>query len=321
MVNAAMVKIGVFLPFYAFGLNEEKYRSFVKLKKIALKCERLGYHSIWIDDHLMYADKPVLECWTTLSALASSTKTIKLGTLVLCNQFRNPALLAKMAATLDVISNGRLELGIGAGIQRQEHLAYGYAFPKLQTRAERLAEALEIIRQMWMKPEADFEGCYFKVKGAICHPKPLQKPYPPIIVGGCSPAILKVAAKYADRFDWGPMSLEGYKHKLSLLEAYTREAGRNPEKIEKACWPHSAIYLATDKEELSKKTRLWKPKGMSLKAFKKLYFMGTPEDLLETMQPYLELDVNFFMLYFGDLPSGDSLKIFAETILKKLRQP
>ncbi|MBC7129970.1 LLM class flavin-dependent oxidoreductase, partial [Candidatus Bathyarchaeota archaeon] len=243
-------KFGVFLPFYAFGFEDGNYRSFEKLKELALECERLGYHSIWIDDHLMYADKPLLECWTLLSALAASTRTIRLGTLVLCNQFRNPALLAKMAATLDVISNGRLELGIGAGIQRQEHLAYGYPFPKLKTRAERLSETLEILTQMWTKPKASFQGRHFKVKGAVCQPKPLQKPHPPITIGGCSSPIIKVTAKYADRFDWGPMPLEAYKHKLSLLQANCREINRNPKQIEKACWPQATLYLARDRQEL-----------------------------------------------------------------------
>ena len=113
------IKFGVFLPFYAFQAKPNEYYN--QLKNVVLECERLGYDSVWLDDHLMYKDSTILECWTTLSALAASTSKIRLGTMVTCNAHRNPALLAKTAATLDVLSNGRLEFGIGAGIQEAEH--------------------------------------------------------------------------------------------------------------------------------------------------------------------------------------------------------
>ena len=125
------IKFGVFLPFYAFKVREKSPLSpFDCFRDVVLECERLGYDSVWLDDHLMFQKLPILECWTTLSALASITAKIRLGTMVLCNSFRTPALLAKMAATLDVISNGRLEFGIGAGVQRDEHAAYGIPFLK-----------------------------------------------------------------------------------------------------------------------------------------------------------------------------------------------
>ena len=168
-------KIGVFLPFYAF----KSPQTFERVRNVVLECERLGYDSIWLDDHLMYGKTPILECWTTLSALASLTAKIRLGTMVLCNSYRNPALLAKMAATLDVISNGRLELGIGAGVQKDEHEAYGIPFPKPSERIERMKEAVEIIKKLWTEENANYQGKYYTVNEAVCLPKPLQKPHPP----------------------------------------------------------------------------------------------------------------------------------------------
>ena len=133
------LRFGVFLPFYAFGAEKGKPSSyFDSIRDVVLECERLGYHSVWLDDHLMSGKRSILECWTTLSALSSITAKIRLGTMVLCNSFREPSLLAKMAATLDVISNGRLEFGIGAGVQENEHTAYGMPFPKPSVRIDRM---------------------------------------------------------------------------------------------------------------------------------------------------------------------------------------
>ena len=184
------LKFGIFLPFHMLQAKGIPPRErFCEIRDIVLECEKLGYHSVWLDDHLMYNDWPILECWTTLSALAALTSKIRLGTMVSCNAHRNPALLAKAAATLDVISGGRLELGIGAGVQEKEHLAYGFGFPNLNVRVERLGEALQVIRQLWTQEKATFRGKHYALKDAVCEPKPIQKPYPPITVGGSSKII------------------------------------------------------------------------------------------------------------------------------------
>ena len=226
-------KFGVFLPFYAFQSKPNEY--YAQLKTVVLECERLGYDSVWLDDHLMYKDSAILECWTTLSALAASTSKIRLGTMVTCNAHHNPALLAKTAATLDIMSNGRLEFGIGSGIQEAEHLAYGLDFPKPTVRIAQLEEALEVIRRLWSYQKATYQGKYYTLKDAVCEPKPQQKPRPPIIIGGSGEKhTLKVAAKYADRFDWGFVpSIEAYRHKLSVLKSYCDAVGRNFGEIER----------------------------------------------------------------------------------------
>ena len=213
-------KFGVFLPFYALRNQEEKRpTSFDCIKEIVLECEKLGYDAVWLDDHLMFGMQPILEAWTTLSALSAVTSKIRLGTMVLSNAFRNPALLAKMAATFDVVSNGRLEFGIGAGVQEEEHIAYGMSFPKPNLRIDRMREAVEIIKSMWTQEKTTYKGKHYEVKEAFCEPKPLQKPHPPITIGGSGEKYtLKVTARHADRFDWAYMPLQTYKHKLIVLE-------------------------------------------------------------------------------------------------------
>ena len=311
------LKFGVFLPFYAFQTKDKE--SFSHIRDIVLECERLGYHSVWLDDHLMYDDWPILESWTTLSALSALTCRIRLGTMVSCSGHRNPALLAKMAATFDVLSNARLELGIGAGIQEAEHMAYGFDFPKPNIRIERLAESLEVIKQLWTQNKANFEGKYYSLKDAVCEPKPLQKPYPPITVGGSGKLLLKkVTAPYAGRFDFGfQPSVERYKCKLEILEKECRAIGRNFGEIEKSCWPSGQVLIGQNESEVNEKISQKNTLGLTLEEFKKTSLVGTPQQCREQLQVYVDLGVTCFMLYFGDLPSVEGLRLFAEGIMNK----
>lgn len=250
----------------------------------------------------------MLECWTTLAALSSITSRIRLGTMVTCNSFRNPALLAKIAASSDVISGGRLEFGIGAGAQEAEHRAYGFPFPKPAVRTERLKEAVEIIKKMWTEKRVSYTGKYYRVEDAVCEPKPVQKPHPPITIGGGGEKLtLKVTAQYADRFDWGYLpSVKLYKHKLKVLEGYCKAVGRDFGEIERSCWLGGQIILAGDRGKLKEKSM---EEGL----------VSTPEECVRNMQPCLDLGVTYFMLFFGDLPSLGSLRLFAETIAKKIQ--
>ncbi len=313
-------KFGVFLPFYAFQDKVQKNQAYEQFKTIVLESEHLGYDSVWLDDHLMYNNWPILESWTVLGALSALTRKIRLGTMVSCNQHRNPALLAKTAATLDILSNGRLEFGIGAGVQEAEHTAYGFNFPKLSIRAERLGEALEVITQLWTKEKATYQGKHYELNEAICEPKPIQKPHPPIIIGGSGEKnTLKVTAKYADRFDWGFIpSIDLYKRKLEVLENLGKDGGRDFGDIERSCWPSGQILVAKDQESLNEKIVKIKPSNMTLEEFKKSTLAGTPAECREHFKMYVDLGVTYFMLYFADLPSIDGLRLFYETVAKKI---
>jgi F420-dependent oxidoreductase-like protein len=316
------IKFGVFLPFYAFKTEEKNVAlGFNSIRNIVLECERLGYDSVWLDDHLMFEKKPIFECWTTLSALSTACSKIRLGTMVLCNGFRNPALLAKMAATLDVISNGRLEFGIGAGVQKDEHEAYGIPFLKPHARIDRVKESVEIIKKMWTEEKTSYKGKFYKVNEAVCEPKPVQKPHPPITIGGGGEKLtLKVAAQHADRCDWGYVpSLELYKHKLDVLESHCKAVGRDFREIEKSCWLGGQMFIVPDQKELDKKVLQWKPKNVSLEDFKKLNFIATPDECKQEIRRYTRLGVTYFMLFFGDLPDLDGLRLFAEKVVKAVK--
>lgn len=311
-------KFGVFLPFYAFQAKTP-HEYYDHLKTIVLACERFGYDSVWLDDHLMYGKWPILETWTTLSALSALTTRIRLGTMVTCTTHRNPALLAKAAATFDVLSNGRLEFGIGAGVQKEEHVAYGFGFPPMSNRVERLGEALEVTTRLWTFEKASFQGKHYTLKNAVCEPKPLQKPHPPITVGGSGEKLLEVTAKFADRFDWGFLpSIDLYKRKLKALENQCKAVGRDFCEIERSCWPGGQVLIAQDQEELSEKISRLEPAGMSLEDFKKSVLAGTAEECRERLQVYVDLGVTYFMLFFADLPSVDGLRLFAEGVAKKM---
>ena len=312
------LKFGVFLPFYAFQAKEPQ-KHFSLIRDIVLDCEHLGYHSIWLDDHLMYNDWPIFESWTTLSALASITSSIRLGTMVSCNAHRNPPLLAKMAATLDVLSGGRLEFGIGAGTQKNEHDAYGFGFSKHSVRIERLGESLEITKRLWTGERASYKGNYYTLQDAICEPKPIQKPHPPITVGGGSELLIeKVTAPYADRFDWGFLpSVEMYKLKLEILKKQCIKIGRDFEEIEKSCWPRGQVLIGKNQKELNEKISQHKPANVSLEDFKKTNIAATYDECAERLKVYTDLGVTYFMLFFGDLPSLDGLRQFSENLISK----
>src|SRR5258708_9481612 len=171
------------------------------MTQVARDADNLGYDSIWIYDHFHtvpeVTQEITFECWTSLAALARDTKRVRIGQIVTCNSYRNPALLAKMASTLDVLSHGRLSFGIGAGWYEHEYRAYGYPYPDAPERLRQLREALQVILAMWTEDEAVFEGKYYQVKGAINQHKGVPKPHIPILIGGGGEkGALKLIAQY-----------------------------------------------------------------------------------------------------------------------------
>src|SRR5918995_1887936 len=202
------MKFGLQHPNFSYDYsNQNTSRIIDTLSNLVSKAENKGFDSFWVMDHFHQIsvvgkpEEPMLEGWTTISVLAGITTKIRLGTLVTGVIYRYPSVLAKIAATLDVLSKGRLFLGIGASWNEEESLAYGIPFyPSNQERLLRLEEAIQIIRKMWTEePSASFEGKYYQINNAYCNPKPIQKPSPPILVGGSGERkTLKIVAKYAD---------------------------------------------------------------------------------------------------------------------------
>lgn len=197
------------------------------------------FEHAWLFDHFMPINGdttgPCLEGWTLLSAFAALTKRLRVGVMVTGNTYRYPAVLANMGATVDIISNGRLDFGIGAAWNEMEHNAYGIPFPSPGERLRRLAEACEVIKRMWTETAPDFDGQYYQLKQAYCEPKPVQKPYPPFVIGGSGEKVtLRIAAQYADIWNFVGGSVETFQHKNTVLDEHCNTIGRDPKTIERS---------------------------------------------------------------------------------------
>lgn len=201
------------------------------MTRIAQTADESGFNSAWLVDHFHTIPQPsqevTFECWTTTAALARDTKRIRVGQMVTCNGYRNPALLAKMASTVDVLSHGRLNFGIGSGWYEHEYRAYGYDYPDAPDRLRLLREALQVIRAMWTEEEATFEGKYYQIRGAINQPKGVQKPHIPLLIGGGGEKVtLKLVAQYGDACNVGG-DLETIKHKFDVIKGHCEAVGRD----------------------------------------------------------------------------------------------
>jgi len=285
------------------------------LKKVVLECDRLGYDSIWVYDHLQFTYGPTLESWTVLSALAEATHKIRIGPLVTCNAFRYPSLLAKMAATVDMISNGRLNFGIGAGWHEDEAVAYGIPFPKAGIRVEMLDEALSIIKRLWTEDEVTFKGKHYSVNKALCLPKPVQKPHPPVLVGGGGDKMLRLIAKHANAWNSGFTSPEGFVEEIARLQKACDEVGRNPEEIENTF--QSRIIIAERDEDALKRAEQWREerKGKPDDPDWKFAIKGSPETCTEALKTYVDVGVTHFTLLFGDTVQLKPLQLFASKVM------
>jgi F420-dependent oxidoreductase-like protein len=196
------------------------------------------FEHAWVSDHFMSLGEdptvPCLEAWTLLAALAAQTQRLRVGVMVTGNTYRHPAVLAKMAATVDVIANGRLNFGIGTGWSEREHRAYGIPLPTPGERIRRLGEACELIRRLWTEPVVSFEGRYYQLNAAYCEPKPMQTPHPPFAIGAEGERTLRVVARHADIWDCSVDSPEEYRQKSLLLDGYCAAIGRDPAAVERS---------------------------------------------------------------------------------------
>lgn len=283
---------------------------------IASKAEQLGYDSVLVSDHFISpGGRPyAFEAWTVLSALASRTRRIKLGTYVLCNQFRHPSLLAKAASTLDSISKGRFELGIGAGWLMDEHIEFGFSWGKLSTRVERLRESIEIIKRLWTENNVSYEGKYFQLKNATLEPKPVQKPYPPIWVGGSSDRILKLIAELAN--GWIPVlpRPEQLKDHLSAIREIMKRAGRDPESL-RVAYGGSGCAIIAETEELVAELSEPLARSSGKPITESPCMIGTPKRCIEKVERYRKAGAQRIVAGFYDFPSTRGLELFAKSVI------
>ena len=292
------------------------------LKMLITKAENTGFDSFWVMDHFHQIqfvgrpEEPMLEGWSVISMLAGLTTKIKLGTLVTGIIYRYPSVLAKIAATLDVLSKGRLFMGIGAAWNEQESLAYGISFPSNQERLLRLEEAIQVIRKMWTEePNASFEGKYYQIKNAYCNPKPMQKPSPPILVGGSGERkTLKIVAKYADACNlFG--SPDTLKKKLDILKEHCKSVGRDYDSILKT---KLATIVVDENKEMADNRVQETFRGMPEEQIKEFVIYGTPEDIQSQIRALEQVGIQYLIVNFEFSRELEALDTFAKTVITKM---
>jgi F420-dependent oxidoreductase-like protein len=316
------MKFGLQHPVFSFDYRNRDTSQIVdSLKNLVTRAENRGFDSFWVMDHFHQIpfvgkpEEPMLESWTTISALAGMTTKIKLGTLMTGIIYRHPSILAKIGATLDVLSKGRLFMGIGAAWNEEESSAYGIPFPSVKERFLRLEEALQIIRKMWTEePSASFNGQYYQIKNAFCNPKPIQKPSPPIMVGGSGERqTLRIVAKYADACNlFG--SAETVKRKLSILKEHCRSVGRDYDSILKT---KLGVVVIDDDKEMARKRLQQNIMGMPEEQINEFAIYGTPEDVLRQKESLEDAGIQYLIVDLDPSREVEALDVFANNIIKR----
>lgn len=326
--------IGLILALTIRGLAVGNYPDMTHAAQAA---ESYGFDSVWLCDHFLtlspddyvsdagiaaraetdstaqqaQASIALLECWTALSALSRDTTTVRLGTSVLCNSYRYPAVLAKMAATLDVISDGRLDLGIGAGWFQQEFEAYGIPFPSTKDRVSALAESLQVIRRVWTEPHPTFHGEFYDIDGAVCDPSPAQRPHPPLWVGGEGLRVHRIAVRHANGINvrWWPA--EKCADRRAVLDRECEAIDRDPATLQLSV---TTLLAPTDsratQDELRARFKAIPDTGL---------ITGTPQACVERIREYQDAGIDHFLFTIPDLAESTYLDVVGELILPHLK--
>ena len=284
--------------------------------------EDLGYDTAWTFDHffpiLSDPTGPCLEGWISLTALAAATSRIETGVLVTGNTYRNPAVLAKMAATLDHTSNGRLIMGIGAGWFELEHTAYGIPFYTTAERIRRVDEAAEIIKRLWSERQVTFEGRYYQLKDAYCEPKPVRQPRPPIMIGGSGEKLmLRVIAKHADQWNtFGPPEL--FRHKINVLGEHCSAVGRDINEIE-ISWAGMGVVTSSKAEREQMINGMAQAFGRPVEEVEPGLLVGEAELVRDRIHKFVEVGVTHFIMIANPPYNHDSIRRFAEEVMPEFR--
>lgn len=306
-------EIGVYLPQMGLTYDQLLHR--------AQRCEELGIDSVWLYDHLYgpgAPDHPSLEAWTLATALLSRTERIRVGHMVLCNQFRHPVVLAKMATTLDQISAGRLALGIGSGSIEDEHKRAGLDWGTFRERSERLGETLEILHEAFANEAIDFAGEHFTVKAMPIKPGPVQQPRPPIVVGGVGEKYtLPLVARYADVWNVPTYALGELDRKVSVLRSLCTEIGRDPSAIVLSI--EAVMALAPDDASLPGVRQLAEKRfGVPAFGLNEGGLVGTPQAIVDRLHELNELGFGQIVLFTHDRGSDETLELLASEVIARL---
>jgi probable F420-dependent oxidoreductase len=339
-----VVRVGLALPHYDTSLAGRP-ASWSSVARIASIAESSGFDSVWVSDHLFLdwskyggpdTQQGSLECWTTLSALASHTESVRLGSLALCNDLRNPALVAKMAATLDLLSGGRLDLGMGAGWYEPEYRAAGIEFSRAGTRIRRLGEAVEIVTRLLSGDEVTFIGEHYTTSEAVCRPQPVQQPRPPVWVCGKGDLLLRTAATSADgwNFSWVG-SVDAYEERAKAADRACEEAGRDPATLRRSV----GAYVMAGRDEADLRRRFERlaeatPTGIlqasnakgavSWEGFRQDRVAGTVDEVVDGLGRLEELGAEEVIVGLGAVPfqvsDEEDVELIGTEVAKKLQE-
>jgi alkanesulfonate monooxygenase SsuD/methylene tetrahydromethanopterin reductase-like flavin-dependent oxidoreductase (luciferase family) len=299
---------------FGFSLPAQPSSSMTGSAYLATMQERIAIlsdhiDSLWFTDHLQANDKFLLEGWTALTYLAALQPQLSIGHIVLCQSYRNPALLAKMAATLNYLKDGRFILGIGAGWKEDEYRAYNYDFPSAGTRIAELEETVQIIKALWTQKQTTFQGKHYQVIEAYCEPKP--DPLPPIMIGGSKPRMLRLIARHADWWNVSWKGIEAYRELVSECERACDDVGRDPATLRRT-WFGGCICAENEAE-------LRKLNTDNITVERAL--VGTPQQIIEQMHTFIEQGVDHFelVLPFEQPMSRNCAELLASEVLPTFR--
>jgi alkanesulfonate monooxygenase SsuD/methylene tetrahydromethanopterin reductase-like flavin-dependent oxidoreductase (luciferase family) len=303
------VQFGLTLPITPINFSQEMF-----LTKIQVGLDTIVEHfdSVWISDHLQFGTRPLFEGWTMLTYLAALRPELRYGHLVLCQLFRNPAHLAKMAATFQYMSQGRFILGIGAGWAEEEAKAYHLPFPSAGQRVSELEEQLQIIYALWREESVTFEGTYHQVHHASCLPHP--EPLPTVLIAGFQPRMMRLVARYADWWNTGAGidTLDQVRAQVKALDAACEQVGRDPKTLRRTVMV-SCYCASTEQEVKEGTTSLRRPFGLDM--------VGTPAQLVEQFQSFQEIGFDYFMISARDFPHNlTTLELLSHEVLPALKK-
>ena len=295
---------------------KDPVEAYETMTQIAQTADETGFASVWLVDHFHTIPQPsqevTFEAWTTTAALARDTKRVRVGQMVTCNGYRNPALLAKMASTVDVLSHGRLNFGIGAGWYEHEYRAYGYDYPDAPTRLRYLREAVQVIRAMWTQEEAVFEGNYYQVHGAINQPKGVQQPHIPLLIGGGGEKVtLKLVAQYGDACNIGG-DLETIQHKFEVIKQHCETVGRDYESIHRTSTTFCSIADTGEQAQAQIPDVLKSAFGDRMRG---TALIGSPETIRQRLAEIEAAGVQELIVGFAQRTNPEQLRRFAREFI------
>jgi F420-dependent oxidoreductase-like protein len=288
------------------------------MTRVAQVADDGPWDSIWVYDHFHTVPTPEIEtcfeCWTTTAGLVRDTKRINVGQMVTCNGYRHPALLAKMASTVDVMSHGRLYFGLGAGWYEHEWRAYYGDFPDTPDRMRAFREACNIIHGMWTEERPTFEGKYYTIREPINEPKGVRKPHPSFWIGGGGEKVtLKLVAQYGNACNVGGGDANVIRQKLEILRGHCNDLGRDYDEIIKSTSINVHLVGVGDDPELATKEAR---REMSFDEYSKSFWIGTPDQIAERIRPVIDAGANYILVYMPRVAyDPEPVRVFANEVI------